>query len=238
MAPPEESEEQGWGSAWPDASAFLIGLGVAWFLGWKTTDLVWSLWLSSLAVGYAVLVWSITRPLRELVLGMATDRGGVPFGGGLVGVTLLSGGSLFMLGFFTVHFGGFHFVHSVFLHLFFPLEGTGSLGNDLPTLASYGDVVLRYWWFLPAAFMAERAAFRGPVVQPADTSVTAEAIARRKAKNASDPMSAPYRNVIRMHMLIFFFAFASFAKLESFLVYSVVYAVYFFPWRLVNRKHT
>jgi hypothetical protein len=37
-----------------------------------------------------------------------------------------------------------------------------------------------------------------------------------------------------MHGLIFFFAFAHFAKLDGFLVYSVVYAVYFFPWRLVR----
>ncbi len=236
MASPEERAEQGWGSAWPDATAFLIGLGVAWFLGWNTTDLVWSLWLSSLVVGYAVLVWSITRPLRELVFGMATDRGRVPLGGGLVGVTILSGGSFFMLAFFTVHFGGFHFVHSVFLQLFFPLDGAGQMRGELPTLASYGDVVLRYWWFLPAAFMAERAAFRTSAVQPADTSVTAGAIAKRKTKNASDSMSAPYRNVIRMHLLIFFFAFASFAKLENFFVYAVVYAVYFFPWRLVHRK--
>jgi hypothetical protein len=48
-------------------------------------------------------------------------------------------------------------------------------------------------------------------------------------------ISEPYRNVIRMHMLIFFFFFAHFARLENFAVYAVVYAVYFFPWRLVRR---
>ena len=46
---------------------------------------------------------------------------------------------------------------------------------------------------------------------------------------------APYKNVIRMHLLIFFFAFAHFAKLESFWVYAAVYAVYFFPWRLLKK---
>lgn len=236
MAPLEESAERGWGSAWPDATAFLLGLGAAWFLGWNTTDLVWSLWLSSLVVGYAVLVWSITRPLRELVVGMSTATDRIPLGGGIAGVTLLMGGSLFMLAFFTVHFGGFHFVHSMFLRLFFPIDGAGQKVDDLPTFASYGEVVLRYWWFLPAAFMAERVAFQTPAVQPADTSVTAEAIAKRKASKGSDPLTAPYRNVIRMHLLIFFFAFASFAKLDNFLVYTGVYAVYFFPWRLVKGK--
>jgi hypothetical protein len=45
---------------------------------------------------------------------------------------------------------------------------------------------------------------------------------------------APYRNVVRMHLLIFFFAFAHFARLDNFLVYAVVYAAYFFPWRLLR----
>jgi hypothetical protein len=45
----------------------------------------------------------------------------------------------------------------------------------------------------------------------------------------------PYKNVVRMHLLIFFFAFAHFARLENFFVYAVVYAVYFFPWRLVKK---
>jgi hypothetical protein len=44
----------------------------------------------------------------------------------------------------------------------------------------------------------------------------------------------PYKNVVRLHLLIFFFAFAHFAHLESFVVYAVVYAVYFFPWRLLG----
>jgi hypothetical protein len=38
-----------------------------------------------------------------------------------------------------------------------------------------------------------------------------------------------------MHLLIFFFAFAHFAGLDNFAVYAVVYAVYFFPWRLLAR---
>jgi hypothetical protein len=46
---------------------------------------------------------------------------------------------------------------------------------------------------------------------------------------------APYKNVIRMHLLIFFFAFAHFMRLENFAVYAVVYAVYFFPWGLLKK---
>jgi hypothetical protein len=39
-----------------------------------------------------------------------------------------------------------------------------------------------------------------------------------------------------MHMLIFFFFIAHFARLDNFVVYAVVYAAYFFPWRLVRRS--
>jgi hypothetical protein len=39
-----------------------------------------------------------------------------------------------------------------------------------------------------------------------------------------------------MHLLIFFFAFCHILKIESFLVYAVVYSVYFFPWRELKRS--
>ena len=43
-------------------------------------------------------------------------------------------------------------------------------------------------------------------------------------------MGLPYRNVIRMHLLIFFFAFCAALKVHSFFVFVVIYSVYFFPW--------
>ena len=57
-----------------------------------------------------------------------------------------------------------------------------------------------------------------------------------KRAKAKDVMWEPYKNVARMHVLIFFFFFAHFARLENFAVYAVVYAAYFFPWRLVRRS--
>jgi hypothetical protein len=221
-----------WVQAWPDLLAFAAGLAVAWFGDWQTTDLVWSLWLSSLVVGYALIVWTVTVPLRTLLGGMAKQpqslAGLVPEAAtvGLFGV-----GTLFGLAFFTVHFGGFHYVHSVFLNSFFPLTGNRSF----PGWKLYGTVVTRYWMFLPVAFLAERTAFHSVDSPPSDDgSVTVAAIARRKAQNTGSGMMVAYQGVMRMHLLIFFFAFAHFAKIESFAVYAVVYAVYFFPWRLLR----
>lgn len=89
-----------------DATGFALGLGLAWWLGWQTRDLVWSLWLSSLVIGYLTLVFAIARAGR-----------GEPGAARAPGVAT----KLFLLGFFTVHFGMFHFVHSVLLNVFFPV---------------------------------------------------------------------------------------------------------------------
>jgi len=228
-----------WAKAWPDALAFGGGLALAWFGGWQTKDLVWSLWLSSLLVGYAMIVWMIFSPALFIATSAWRDRalvGSQAVAPAAVGGAILVVGGLFLLAFFTVHFGMFHYVHSVFLNGFFPmLPGK----HHEPGLALYGAVLAAYWPFVLVAAVAERQAFRWPgSAAPAseDTAVTPGAIAARKARNAMQGgmsgMMTPYKNVVRLHLLIFFFAFAHFAKLDSFLVYVVVYAVYFFPWRL------
>ena len=238
------TDRGGWAGAWPDALAFAVVLGLAWFRHWETTDLVWSLWLSSLVVGYATIVWSIFGTGIFIAVKAWSSRemlSSQPLGPMAAGAAVLLFGGLFMLAFFTVHFGGFHYVHSVFLSLFFPVGTVAP--KSFPGWGLYWEVLQRYWWFLPAAAMAERHSFRLAPPAPAysDTSVTAAAIAARKARNAGfvaggDRMFAPYKNVMRMHLLIFFFAFAHFANLENFLVYAVVYAAYFFPWRLVRKQ--
>jgi len=190
-----------WREAWIDFVGFAGGLGLAWYLKWETRDLVWSLWLSSLVVGYLLIVWTLVRPV--FLAARAASAGGLVAG-------LLGGG--FMLAFFTVHFGGFHLGHSVFLNAFFPVEP----GVRGPSLALYAAVVARYWWFVPLALLAERQAFLAPA-------------------GPGKGLMQPYKNVVRLHLLIFFFAGAHFAQLDSFAVYAVVYAVYFFPWSLLRR---
>lgn len=191
-----------WARAWPDALAFVLGLGIAGLSGWNTGDLVWSLWLSSLVVGYSMIVWTIFIAGRP-------NLGRI-----LVGLPILA--------FFTVHFGMFHFVHSMFLAHFFPPGGNPlAYSGNGPDVAPglYLEVFSRYWFWVPVAFLAERAAFR----RSAAPGFPAH----------GNAMFAPYKNVIRLHLLIFFFAFTRYAGLENYYIYAVVYAVYFFPWSLL-----
>jgi hypothetical protein len=222
-----------WLSSWPDAVAFAVGLAVAWWAGWNTGDLVWSLWLSSLIVGYATIVWMITQPVAALMRASWNDRALVDSNPKTIATfwSVILVIALFFLAFFTVHFGGFHYGHSQFLISFFPID-TGNGHANVANMSTYAEVLRRYWPFLPSAFLAHRSAFlRKPLSIGRDASLSSLG----GSKKLGDLISEPYRNVIRMHMLIFFFFFAHFAKLENFAVYAVVYAVYFFPWRLVRR---
>jgi len=231
-----ERNTESWISSWPDALAFAIGLAVAWWARWSAGDLIWSLWLASLVVGYATIVWMIVQPgcefvrvaWRERMMFTGNPRAVAAF------VALLLVGVGFFLAFFTVHFGGFHYVHSQILISFFPIDTGHGRATDA-NMATYVEVFRRYWPFLPSAFIAHREAFlRKPLIlAPAKPLPQI-----RDSKKISSVFSEPYRNVIRMHMLIFFFFFAHFARLENFAVYAVVYAVYFFPWRLVRRTAT
>ena len=223
-----------WLSALPDALAFVLGLAVARWAGWNTGDLIWSLWLSSLVVGYSTIVWIIGQPafsIATVVWRSRTDPASSPRT-----VVLLLAGILvvaaFILAFFTVHFGGFHYVHSQLLLHFFPINAPGEVSRGWAGKATYLEIFRRYWIFLPSAFISHRAAFmRRPLEVDHDRLL--QTFAGRGNKNR-DLFAEPYRNVLRMHALIFFFFLAHFMGLENFAVYAVIYVVYFFPWRLVR----
>lgn len=220
---------------WPNLLAFFAGLALAAWAGWDTTGLVWSLWLSSLVVGYASLVFHIARMMGQFH-GVDPKHLSPDMPAGAITplwyTLIVLGGGLVLLAFFTVHFGGFHWGHSLFLNLFFPIDGKPPLsGGPELDISGYWEIVKRCWWFLPLAFIAERAAFLSG--KKDEEGLSGEELSNRLGEG----MVAPYRNVIRLHVLIFFFAFVTLAGgVQGPLVFLVVYAVYFFPWWIVKRK--
>ena len=182
-----------------DILSFVVTVILAAALHWQARDIIWGLWASSLCFGYFYIVATI-------VLGVRAVTGAMRWGA--------AAGGLFLLAFFTVHFGMFHFVHSIFLNEFFPLV---TLGSGFPNpLAILGSALHAYW---PMVLMTFVSRFRD---LPRQASL---------APNKNTLMT-PYANVIRMHLLIFVFAGLHFAGLSRFAVYPVL-AAYFFPWRSV-----
>ena len=258
---PTKHRPSAWRAVLPDLAAFALGRGLAYALQWQTADLVWSLWLGSLVIGYLTILTTLgSAGLAWLRLCRRPDltaghRAPLALGGLLAG--------LFTLAFFSVHFCGFHAGHSVFLNSFFPLEGVPKDGfgrafvnPPLLWLMAWRHLVRPYGLFLIPAILTERNAILGPILRawrtpldatpPAPTAphppgtaraaTTPDETPRRKStpQGLNEAMMRPYANVVRMHLLIFFFAFCHAVKLDSFIVYAVVYAVYFFPWRTVK----
>jgi hypothetical protein len=123
---------------------------------------------------------------------------------------------LFMLGFFTVHFGGFHFVHGLFLNGFFPIVEWNPAGESPGGVfggfnAIIAKSITEYWPFVLFSAVSRFGDY-GKIV----------------SSHKEPNMFLPYLNVIRMHLLIFVFAGLHTAGLESYAVYPVLVA-YFFP---------
>jgi hypothetical protein len=229
----------------PDLLAFCFGIGMAYVFHWETRDLVWSLWLSSLTIGYVTilstiaggvyLAWHIIRhqdfpqKMRKVALGVT---GGI---------------ALFFLGFFSLHFCAFHAGHASFLSSFFPIEGlpeqrfvSAFMNPLLLWRTAFEYLVPLYGLFLIPVLIAERehlfAAFTKAVrlarhIRGKDVEQLMQPNHFGKNKEVGRLFYQPYVNVIRMHFLILFFAFAHAWNLDSFPVYALVYAVCFFPWR-------
>lgn len=171
-------------------TAFFAGLALAVVLGWSLPDLIWSLWLSSLIVGFTYIVWSIfytTADIKVPYLRLVSVMAGVVF--------------------FMIHFGMFHFIHSVFLYEFVPIGEP--LSDNLP-VPDYLFIFKKYCWILPIAFFANIELFKNP------------------QKGAT----AAYGNVIKIHLLIFIFAGMTAVKLNSFFLYLAAYSFFFFPLSL------
>jgi hypothetical protein len=232
-----------------DLAAFAVGLGSARLLGWNTTDLVWSLWLSSLVIGYLTILAMIGS--GAFVGWAVASSDGFP--AQYRGRALLAGSclALFMLGFFSVHFCGFHAVHATFLSSFFPLSGVPRQAFGFAFLDPLklwrtvtSELIPRYGAFLLPAIVAERRAIFGPLAmlvragREVHQSQGIVPLLRGAGSSPQGMFGRPYLNVVRMHLLIFFFAISHALKIDSFPVYVVVYCVYFFPWSAFRGNDT
>ena len=261
-----------------DLISFILVVALAAYNEWKAKDLLWSLWISSLSVGYLTLLAGFAGNLAKgRVIDYVPRKADSGKGGknppgvilavfflipivGFFGFSIISGiyavfalisvivafykfkmeqggekagilinfiinfpPSIFILAFFTVHFGGFHFVHSIFLNGFYPLVEGKPFGKtpDQTFIMFVNTIELclkNYWLFIFASaatfFASISSAFKG---------------------ESGNFMFEPYKNVIRMHIMIFVIAFAGAAGLHDNILYAILF-LYFFPVSLFFKK--
>lgn len=250
-------------------------LNLVWAVGqqWSVTDMLWSLWISSLVLGYGYIFISIfasffTMNRSTLVKdeNRRTDvlAPGVGFNLVLFLLIFFSSGfswysfimfiilissvavslseetkkklriefiphfplpvvlvllsvpmSLFMLIFFTIHFVGFHFAHSMILNEFYPLvehvETEDAFSGFLAYIKNLLQITIsRYWVFIGFSALSRLKLYG-----------TASEAGRGS-------FFMPYKNVIRMHFTIILIVILNVSHLSHYLLY-VVFIIYFLP---------
>lgn len=195
-----------------DLAVFAGTAVVAIYSQWQTRDLIWSLWFSSLTVGYALIVTSMFKvtfwpgrfsaPMKPHVFRPGTS------------IVRRIFWSVLILGFFSFHFGAFHLGHAFFLHHFVPLvEAVPEVSRDdrfvvvLRTLVSF-------WPFALASALSLRASFL--------------------QGSGAINLGQPYMDVLRMHAMIFVFIAADMLHIRAQWILMVILFVYFFPVKSVR----
>lgn len=218
VLPKKEEQGRTWGvaPAVRDIGAFLGSLALAYFSGWSTKDLIWSLWLSSLVSGFLYFLIGHVSPVLEQ--GQTIVERVLKVIGGLIG-----------LAFFSFHFGFFHYIHGSIVDLYMPLAEQPNrvyLGNltwrGATPFSFFGTIALAlqsYWSFVVLNLAYDYKLFFSGIKK-------------------IDQFIA-YKNVIKLHFLLFALGGLFAIGLESFFAYAFVFAVYFMPksvWSMLFRR--
>jgi hypothetical protein len=132
--------------------------------------------------------------------------------------------ALFMLFFFSIHFLGFHLIHSMFLNVFFPRVNPSDLFSSFETgFHLYKSFLLgllsQYWIFI---------LFSGLSRLP-------DYVRAFRSSGATSSMMRPYVNVARMHVMIILFGFLYALNLQGAMLYLLLF-FYFFPTGTLLRE--
>ncbi|MFH0992607.1 MAG: DUF6498-containing protein [bacterium] len=196
----------------PEITAFGGTLALAFFSGWSTRDLIWSLWLSSLTVGF------LSAAVKPVCRVFQSDLTALERVFSIIGVL----GAMLM---FSIHFGSFHYLYAAMLDLLMPLmdhPGRVYIGK----LTWKGISPFSFWVTLGIAF-----SHYWPV---AVLNVFRD---RRTIMSENEPGKnfGPYRTVLKLHFLVMGLGACYGLGLESFPVYAAVFIALFVPATLWKR---
>lgn len=207
-------------------AGFAAAAVCAHFQEWDARTMIWGLWGSSLIVGYA---WGVSLLAATVIRAEREGRTDYPRSGAVA------------LGIFlTVHFVGFHWGHSAFLNAFYPLHDKGS--GPIGMAYTLRIILTTQWGLILGTLISRFYEFpRGGLVETESRS------RERQEEKEADPLFAPYRNVVRMHIMIFALIGITIIRTalgkrvpalqnsEALTLYAIL-LLYFFPWNLLKRK--
>jgi len=197
--------------------SFIVIFILAMVENWTAGNMIWSLWITSLTTGYCYLLAGIVS--NAFGNGILSDDGlinrlfqgsihsGIKFG-------LLIIGILLQLVFFTVHFGLFHFVYSIFLSEFFPIMDR-SFEKFSDFLFFITTSLKAYWPVILFTLFASIRKFQ-----------------RILSQNEINFTKKAYINVIKIHLSIFLFAGLSATGINEWM-FLLIFVIYFFPFSAV-----
>ena len=224
----------------PNIFSFAFGLGITYFFGWKTDDLVWGIWLCSLLIN-TIVIFSVLGLFADFILSIVKAKKKVEkqqLSVVFLVVTIILVPLLLVAPFAVsvpLCFSG------VFLSEFCPVENVSFEGFDmmtpLPVLfgVAFKGLIKPYGLFLVPVFIAERKLVCAPV------KMLFKFI---KAIRSSDipkgeiykPIESAIPCVSILFFLSFFLGFCHIHKIDSVLIYIVVYTACFFPWDEVKKQ--
>ena len=193
--------------------SFLMIFILARIENWTAANMMWSLWITSLTIGYCYLfagIISSTLRSQTIAVGGLINRlfqvsipSGIKFAFVFISI-------VFQLAFFTLHFGFFHFVFSVFLNDLFPIiDRPFERFSDF--LFFIGISLKAYWPVILFVGLASMRKFQ-----------------RILSQREVDYVKSAYINIIKIFVSIFLFTGFSFTRIQAW-VLPVIFIIYFFP---------
>ena len=166
-----------------------------------------------------VLVFLIILDIAGITLNRLTGRAGSRLNSGRPVIKILASmpSALFMFFFFLGHFGGFHAGHALFLGILVPPEldipGTlDSLADARELFISFFRVLIsEYWPYLLSVAVMNFSLYKAAIM----------------SKDSGNNLILPYKNVIRIHILIFILAPLSMLGAGKIVLMTVLFFFYF-----------
>lgn len=214
---------------------FSFSLAAAYFIGWSNTDLIWSLWITSLVVGYVTIFRTTVAPLSMLTKLIQSPEDGKKFRELpvttklkiVIFVLFFIPISLFYVVFLSFHFCIFHILIAYWLQVIMPHAGITNIlvdangGGFYISIQIIKTLLLSYWIIVLQKLIFDYRTYW------------------KSGSNKASPveqnffsfkgLTRPYVQVVRIITLMVLLFWLNSIKANQYMVYVVIFSLFFFP---------